>query len=107
MDKLLESIKALENAELIRAAKKHGTAFNSTHEAAAVLREEFEEAADEVNVFIDHYSAYWTGVKTDDTVLMKRSAMYMQLHAEQCAAEWVQVAAMCAKATKTEGDGCG
>ena len=99
MDKLLEAIRALENAELIRAAKRHGVSFNSPHEASGVLREESEEALDEVNIFMDHFTTFWRGVKTDDAALTKKSLEYMQLHAEQAACEWVQIAAMCAKAT--------
>lgn len=46
------TINAIEKllTEYKRAVKQHGMAFHSMHEAHAILREEFEEAWDEIKI---------------------------------------------------------
>lgn len=56
--------------ELNKSNKKHRNYFASTHEAYAVIKEEFEELYDALNNF-------WEFVKKDDLVNCKKEALQM------------------------------
>ena len=100
MKQLLKQVEQLAGDEYSRAAEQFGPTNNSRHESYAVCREEYEEATEAGDRFKSRFDAFWAATRenksTPDLLLdMKDSAM-------QAAAEWIQVAAMCEKATRTE-----
>jgi hypothetical protein len=103
IEKLLNEIRESEKREYDRAAKKYGKANNSAHESYAVIREEYEEAKEEEDKFELYFDMFWHNVKSNSCDL-KMFIDDMREHAERAAAEWVQVAAMCYKATLKKED---
>ena len=77
--KALNEVKTAIQNEYNRAAAKFGAANNSLHES---------------------YKEFWRFVKENETDLAIGALKDMQERAEHAAAEWIQVAAMCYKATK-------
>lgn len=96
MNKLLDQVREAVISEHNRAAQLHGPAHASHHEAYAVILEEYCEAKDAKNAFMDCFQTYWDGVRHDN--VSRCNIANMQHYAMQAAAEWVQVAAMCKKA---------
>ena len=94
MIKLLEKVKALADEELKLANEQHPL-FASNHEGAAVIREEVEEADDEMMRIKDYNGLLWNDVKEDENV--KDDADAIKKHAILCACKCIQAAAMCEK----------
>lgn len=90
----------IEN-ELDFAAEEHGATFASMHEGESVLREEVEEAIDEVNAISREASRMWHFIKEDDAEPAMRCAEEIASHAERLACEAIQVAAMALKFVDT------
>ena len=106
MKQLQSDVQMLVCAEYDRAKEKFGASNNSPHESYAVIKEEREEAQDEAYEFDVFEADYWNAVKKNDTESQTKLLRAMQDRAEKAAAEWIQVAAMCYKATiKREQDG--
>lgn len=101
MKDLLCEVQTSAALEYSRSVKKFGEANNSPHESYAVILEEFEESETERQYFKNMIEGYWEKVKRN----METENMLgeMMLIAERAAAEWIQVAAMCFKATKEPG----
>lgn len=99
MKDLLCEVQASEFMEYQRAATKFGKANNSPHESAAVIREEKEEAREQCNSFDALYERYWEAVKANAISSQGMLLANMREVAERAAAEWIQTAAMCYKAT--------
>lgn len=97
MKDLLIEVQTSEFLEYNRASKKFGETNNSSHESYAVIKEEFEEAKEKQEDFESLFNRYWTRVKNN----MDEAGALSELRsiAEHAAAEWIQVAAMCYKAT--------
>ncbi|MCL2356613.1 MAG: hypothetical protein FWC70_05555 [Defluviitaleaceae bacterium] len=95
---VIEFVKDEVLREHDRAAKKFGMTNNSHHESYAVILEEYEESQEATVLFLMQMKNYWKAVRNNNpeeaTVLLDA----MQAHAEQAAAEFIQVAAMCHKA---------
>ncbi|MPM52190.1 hypothetical protein SDC9_98946 [bioreactor metagenome] len=102
MKELLQSIIETENAELERASAKFGRCNNSHHESYAVILEERQEAEDMAVEFDKLFSDFWDGVKRNGVNLEILRAM--ETAAQRAAAEWVQAAAMCRKATRCDSN---
>ncbi len=98
MKEVLCEVQASVFMEYERAKKKFGPANNSPHESYAVILEELEEAKSESTSFDCCLRLYWGDVRADRPA--KCNLQQMQRIAEKAAAEWIQVAAMCYKATK-------
>lgn len=98
MKQLLEQIKSAVMDEYKRAGEKFGAFNNSPHESYAVILEEYEEARSSSVDFGVSLVKYWEDVKCNNVQANSR-LLGMKQYAEQAAAEWVQVAAMCHKAT--------
>ena len=98
MKDAITEVQASVFMEYERAKEKFGAANNSQHESYAVILEEFEEAQSEAFMFEINLRSYWNGIKAG--TMTKCQLEQMQSIAEKAAAEWVQVAAMCYKATK-------
>lgn len=100
MKELLNEIQASVMAEYERAKEKFGAANNSPHESASVIREEVEEALEELDAATGAFDNYWSGVKQNQPVDALNSKLrVLQGLLESAAAELVQAAAMCYKAT--------
>lgn len=97
MKKLLEQVQKLADDEL-KIANEQFPLFASSHEGAAVILEEVEEADDEMVWMKSQYNRLWDDVKEnepkewiiDDAERVKKFAI-------NCACECIQVAAMCGK----------
>lgn len=98
MKDLLCGVQASVMMEYGRAKEKFGPANNSNHESYAVILEEFEEAQREARMFEINLRSFWNGVMAN--TMTKCQLDQMRDIAEKAAAEWIQVAAMCYKATK-------
>jgi hypothetical protein len=102
MKELLNEVQASVFMEYGRASEKFGKANNSPHESYAVILEEFEEAKNEVNMFEYNLRSFWNAIKAYTAT--KCQLQQMRAIAEKAAAEWIQVAAMCYKATIEKED---
>ena len=87
---------AIKN-EFEQACKCYGAYFNSSHEGYAVLREEIEEAKDNIEEMLRHLSEMWETVKTDDVEGYLKEARLIGLYANFLACEACQVAAVVKK----------
>lgn len=94
MIKLLEKVKTLTDEELKLANEQHPL-FASNHEGSAVIREEVEEAEDEMTKIRYYNGLLWNDIKENENV--KDDADAIRKHAILCACECIQVAAMCEK----------
>ena len=101
MDKTIEGVEKLADEELKMANEQHPL-FASNHEGAAVILEEVEEAALELEVLKSAYKLLWGDVKSDNAIGVRRSAEKVRWRAIKCAAECIQVAAMCQKMRMSE-----
>ena len=93
-----EIVLELASEELVEANGKHPTMFSSYHEAYAVLKEELEEAAEELEMCRERLDMMWLCVKNDDTLLTNKNLEYIKAYAVRAVQEFVQVVAMCDKA---------
>lgn len=89
-----EIIIALVDKELDNAVRTHGKC-NSPHEGYSLIKEEIEEAQDEMNLMDLSLQALWRRVKDDK--LFYKDADDICSFAINCACECVQVAAMAKK----------
>ena len=96
MNAILDKLPALVKEELETANALH-TVFHSMHEGYAVLREEVEEAAEELERVADHVATLWNCIRNDDSVNAQSFARRIEWAAVQMAAEAIQVAAMAQK----------
>jgi len=102
MKELVHAIKTAVFQEYDRAAEKFGEANNSDHESYAVILEELEEADEQRFAFKSYMEEFWKCVKGNDRKKARSYLLEMQRTASNAASEWVQVAAMCHKATQKE-----
>ena len=79
-----------------RRSYEHERYFHSPHEAFGVIKEEVEETEDELLNMKGLLDAMWYRVKRDETV-SGQVAQDLRDCSLRCAAEAVQVAAMCDK----------
>ena len=96
----LEILYAVE-AELTSANEKHPP-FASLHEAYAVIKEELEEAEEELVLAKRVLNYAWHSIRCDDVDMALENIDYVRECAEQLAMEACQVAAMCIKAVQSE-----
>lgn len=104
MKDLLIEVQGTEYREYQRAAEKFGKANNSPHESYAVILEERDEAVLEMKRFDYLMSKYWEAVKSNDAGEQDKLLGELKDAAECAAAEWIQAAAMCFKATVKKDD---
>lgn len=97
MQQLLNDVTALVDDELTRANKQYEDRFNSLHESYAVIKEELEEAQDEIDTVEDLLNEFWIFVKHDDVSGCDNAARAIYNKAIHGAAELIQVAAMAKK----------
>lgn len=98
MNELIAAARRLEIEELDRAASKHGASVNSPHEGYAVIKEECEEAEDQVDAVIQKIAAFWSQVKVDCSAEeMTETLLDIEKSALLGACELIQTAAMAKK----------
>ena len=83
-------------SETENARKNYGDRYNSQHEGYAVLLEEVEEAADDLNYIKNNVGVLWHSIKTND---LKDTTLLTDIEgtAQLLALEAVQIAAVCTK----------
>lgn len=79
------------------AANKVHPLFSSNHEAYAVIKEEIEEAESDMKLMLTYLGHMWDAIKEDDDENTSSAETMIDAYAYHCAAECVQVAAMCKK----------
>jgi hypothetical protein len=100
---LFIQVQAAVFGEYCRAAEKFGKTNNSPHESFAILFEEFQEAQEQSEMFGRLFDKYWQSVRKNvPTEEQNMILSNLKEIAERATAEWVQVAAMCYKATVKE-----
>ena len=94
---LQDDMRSAVLAEYERACEEHGERNASDHESFAVILEEYDEATDESADFKKILKEFWNDVKGNDATAWQLDQLKDK--AIMAAAEWVQVAAMCHKAS--------
>lgn len=97
----MRGVDYLIDNELDMARDEHGATFASIHEGAAVLAEEAQEAAEEVEVIHRKFDNLWAEVRADNCKSAREYAEDIASHAERLACEAIQVAAMALKFVDT------
>lgn len=88
-------IEALVEAELERIIEEHGY-FNSDHEAWAVIREEIEEAQEDMDIVYRRHRFWWERIRANDTDNLEL-VDEIEKNAIEAIKELVQVIACCRK----------
>lgn len=101
MKRTLRGVSYLIENELDMAQEKHGETFASMHEGESALREEIEEAVDEMEAVGRLYHCMWDDIKEEDAKSARLHAEDIAATAERLAAEVIQVAAMALKFVET------
>lgn len=96
MQPLIELATQMANAECDRGIRNHGTAA-SAHEGYALIKEEFEEAQDEIVRLEQQLGHFWTSVKADEAAVYPHYLQQIKQTAILAACECIQVAAMAEK----------
>lgn len=96
MKELLKSIEVLTAEELARSYEKFPK-FNSPHEGYAVIKEEVEEHADDIENVVHDLEQLWNYTKTNDSLMQVSYAENLRDSAIHAAAEAIHVAAMAQK----------
>ena len=84
-------------SEYVNACKTYGEKYNSLHEGYAVLKEEIEEAKQELEYLEDHFTSFWNSIKIDDKASALADVRTVAFDAIRMAEEAVQVAAVVRK----------
>lgn len=103
MDELIDGVALLVDKEYERASGIFGPINNSDHESAAIILEEYEEAVEEQMNALEQLQDFWklTKVKDASDVEKLYALGKLGLNAILAASEFIQVAAMAFKASKT------
>lgn len=102
MEKLIEEVTQLVEAEYGRAGARYGLTHHSDHEAYGVLLEEFQEAEEEVRLCGSALELLWKKIKRDSHDDRKMESLSLiQTKALLGACELIQVAAMAKKSAIT------
>lgn len=102
MNKTMEGVKRLADQELNMANEQYPL-FASNHEGIAVIREELEEAEDDMESMFRYFKQMWGQVKADIDISENQEhikddyVFALGGSAIHCACECIQVAAMCEK----------
>lgn len=93
----MASVAKLVIDEYRMAASEHGEYFSSPHEGYSIIKEEAEEAKEEMDSVEWHLEYLWRNVKEDDPNNYRDAAEIIQGRAVRLASEAIQVAAMAKK----------
>ena len=97
VENLLAEVQTIVCNEYQHATEKFGLAHSSQHESFAVILEEMDEAIEQTELFRGEFKYFWEDVKRNKCDEASDRLLTMRMFAEQAAAEWIQVAAMCKK----------
>lgn len=100
-EKAAESIDQAVAYELQNIVKDHGAFYASEHEAYAVLKEEIEEAADDLDQLNKDLAYLWALIKNNHIKNGNGTISEARDYAEMLAQEAVQVAAVCMRFLET------
>lgn len=89
---------AVEN-EYKKMCSTYGDKYHSEHEGYAVLKEEIEEAEEEVKIINDFFSRLWINIKKNEHFVCELKGI--KGRAELLAHEAFQVSAVCQKFLNT------
>lgn len=84
-------------AEVENIKNKHGECYNSIHEGYAVLKEEIEEAAEEMERTKNLLAEIWQNCRNDEVKEFMGNAKKMNLYALYLMQEACQIAAVAEK----------
>ena len=101
MNVITDEIKSAIQKELAGANERFPL-FASLHEAAAVIFEEQNEAADALKHFNDMFLLFWKATKQNNVQVAIDCIARAKHAAENMAIEACQVAAMCEKAIQSQ-----
>jgi len=101
MNVIETEIKAAIDKELISACERFPM-FSSLHEAYGVIKEEVEEASEELEELKKYFDMAWGQIKLNNNELALNHLTRMQGAALRLAVEACQVSAMCIKARQSE-----
>lgn len=101
MNAIKEEIRGAIGKELTAAMQKHPL-FASLHEAYGVIREELDEATEELADCERFFGMAWKQIRVDCPELALQHISRLKDAAERLAIEAVQVSAMCEKAIRSE-----
>lgn len=104
MDHLSPGVDALVELEHKTIVQKYGEGYHSDHEAYAVLKEEIEEAHEQLVCVETHLDNIWEAIREDGHQFIGKNVLRIEHYAKQLAAEAVQVAAVCRRMRDEEGD---
>ena len=97
--KAIEALELAINFEFNKITTEYGDVYASNHEAYAVLLEEVEEAAEEVECIKIWMDAVWKAIKGNQD--LGSGISRIKEHALDLAKEAVQVAAVCERFQNT------
>lgn len=100
-EKASESINKAVAYELQNIVKDHGAFYASEHEAYAVLKEEIEEAADDLEQINKDLAYLWALIKNNHIKNGNGTITEAKNYAVMLAHEAVQVAAVCERFLET------
>ncbi len=101
MYQLIQEVTGLVDEEFHRAAAVHGAAAHSPHEGYALIKEEYEEAQEQMAALNQQIDHYWAEVRADETEYHPQYLDAIKRAAILGACELIQVAAMADKALAT------
>jgi hypothetical protein len=103
MKKIIESVTALAEQEMAWGIRKNGY-FHSMHEGYGVMREELDEAQDELDIVEMVEGELWDRIRCDDSETAVKIAEDLAERAILASAELIQAAAMAMKFSQSEGE---
>lgn len=101
-EKIENKVNELVELELERAKEKHGEKFNSKMEAYGVLKEEIEEAQEDIEYIFANLDVFWEAIrgKTTETNMLK-NINKIEYISKLLVQEAAQISAMALKYKKT------
>ncbi len=94
----MRAVSALVSEEYQRAAVEHGGTAHSPHEGYALIKEEMEEAREEMTKLEQQAGHFWTEVKADELTYCPHYLDEIRKAAILGACELIRAAAMADKA---------
>ena len=101
LDATKEFINKAIECEIQNAVQSHGEKYSTSHEAWAILKEEIEEASDELEKVETLSKIMWNAIKQDNNKWQKSHLDAMREYALNLIAETCQVIAVVDKFQKT------
>lgn len=101
MDELITEVKTLVSKEYERASKIHGPINHSSHESYSILKEEMEEAKEELIHTEMYLDRFWRSTRSDDYASQAENIALIFNKSILAACECIQTAAMAYKSLET------